>query len=214
MSVEYHRAPWMQASRSNISISRASCVAPHGSEAEAGPRRQNSKQNTVFTQIWSNWSAVRNRKQKEPLAGNSLPFWWTRPSSPLSGRACLIESSWRGFWAEMCGSSQRDSGSRSVPELHSLFFLFFFFGHTWTFFIQVADISYCKMRGKSDCLELLEGKRESCGSGFDYIRWQCAIFTPHFFHFLPTLWFSYANGWSGLISPDSIVCVCACGGVI
>lgn len=36
-----------------------------------------------------------------------------RPSSPLSSRACLIETSWWGFWAAMCGSSQRDSGSRS-----------------------------------------------------------------------------------------------------
>ena len=66
-----------------------------------------------------------------------------------------------------------------VPELHSLVL----FSHTRECFYSSRWYLILQMRGKSDCSELLEGKRESCGSGFDYIRWQCAIFTPHSFHF-------------------------------
>ncbi len=35
------------------------------------------------------------------------------PSSLFSSRACLIESSWWGLWAETCGSWKRHTGSRS-----------------------------------------------------------------------------------------------------
>lgn len=99
------------------------------------------------------------------------------------------------------GSTQRDSGFYlSCPP-----------------FALLSDKSYVlslwylmqQTKGKSDCFQLLN-EREKAVVLVSITFVDIVLFSLFFFSFffLPTLWFSYANGWSGLISAGSFVSRC------
>lgn len=91
-----------------------------------------------------------------------------RPSSPLSSRACLIETSWRGFWVEMCGSSQRDSLCTWAALHGSVVRQKLCFYESW----------WCAANER----KAAKGQKRKLWLWFRlHSQWQCAIFTLCFF---------------------------------
>lgn len=84
-------------------------------------------------------------------------------------------------------------------------------------FALLSDKSYVlslwylmqQTKGKSDCFQLLN-EREKAAVLVSITFVDIVLFSLFFFlfFFLPALWFSYANGWSGLISAGSFVSRC------
>lgn len=113
------------------------------------------------------------------------------PSSPLSSWACLIENSWQAFWAAMWASSQSDSGSPSrsgylscTPCLCC---------KTKAMFLLKLVIS----QAAKESLTVLSSERakEKAVALVSITFVDNVLFLLFvFLLFLPTLWFSYANG--------------------
>lgn len=128
--------------RSNVSISHA----PRGpawqrSKGWPSTAKQQTKRR-VYTNLEQLICCQKQKAERTPGWKELAVSVDAAFLSPLRS-ACLIESSWWGFWAEMCGSSQRDSGSRSHSGYLSCAPWFCFRTHV-NVFIQAADISYCK----------------------------------------------------------------------